>query len=143
VFAVQHEPIDVASWARLLEDHGAGAVVVFEGRVRDRADGRPVEGLTYEAHETLALKEGERILAEALQRFAIQRAAAVHRVGPLAIGECAVWVGVAAEHRSAAFSACSFVIDEIKARVPIWKHERYSTGEAAWVEGQRPRPGEV
>lgn len=125
-----------------MEDPAAGALVVFEGRVRDRADGRTVSGLTYEAHETLAVKEGELILAEALARYAVQGAAAVHRVGHLAVGECAVWVGVCAEHRADAFSACRFVIDEIKLRLPIWKQERYSTGEAAWVEGHLPGTGE-
>ncbi|WP_330970719.1 molybdenum cofactor biosynthesis protein MoaE, partial [Lysobacter sp. A3-1-A15] len=99
----------------------------------DHNDGRGVQGLRYQAYAALAQAEGERILAEALERFAIVDARCVHRVGELAIGELAIWVGVSAAHRDAAFAACRFVIDEVKARVPIWKHERYADGAADWL----------
>ena len=71
-------------------------------------------------------------------KFAILDARCVHRIGDLAIGELAVWVGVSAAHRDAAFAACRYVIDEVKARVPIWKHERYADGDAGWLHPDRP-----
>ena len=113
--------------------HAAGGIVTFEGVVRDHSGGRPVLSLEYEAYPALAVREGERILAEARERFAVEAAAAVHRTGHLALGETAVWVGVAAAHRGAAFEACRYVIDELKARVPIWKREHYADGPAEWV----------
>ncbi|MFP5373523.1 MAG: molybdenum cofactor biosynthesis protein MoaE, partial [Gammaproteobacteria bacterium] len=77
--------------------------------------------------------EGERILDEARARFDILDVHCVHRIGDLAIGELAVWVGATAAHRDAAFAACRFAIDQVKARVPIWKHERYAGGDAGWL----------
>ena len=116
----------------LLSAH-AGAFASFEGWVRDHNDGRAVHGLRYESHEALAATEGERILDEALARFAIVDARCVHRTGELAIGELAVWVGVSAAHRDAAFEACRWIIDEVKQRVPIWKNEHYADGESGWL----------
>ena len=118
-------------------DARVGGYASFEGWVRDHNDGRAVAGLRYEAYAELAEREGEAILADALQRFDIVDAACVHRSGDLAIGELAVWVGVSAAHRDAAFAACRWIIDEVKARVPIWKHERYAEGDAGWLH---PRP---
>lgn len=132
-FQVSSEPIDVVALRAILDDPRAGGMACFEGRVRDHNDGRAVHGLRYEAYVELAQTEGERILAEARARFDILAAQAVHRVGDLAIGDVAVWVGVTAAHRDAAFAACRFIIDEIKARVPIWKHERYAQGDAGWL----------
>ena len=111
----------------------AGGIVTFEGVVRALNLGRAVVSLEYEAYAALAIPEGERIAGEARARFAVEGVLAVHRTGRLALGETAVWVGVAAAHRGAAFDACRFVIDEIKARVPIWKREHYADGPAAWV----------
>ena len=82
-------------------------------------------------------REGERILAEARQRFGVARVACAHRVGPLAIGELAVWVGVSAAHRGEAFDACRYIIDEVKHRVPIWKKEYYQDGDSGWVNCER------
>ena len=132
MFALSESTIDTPRLGRGLESPRTGAVVVFEGRVRDHHEGRVVVGLSYEAYAELALAEGSRITAEARARFGIEQVACVHRVGELAIGEVAVWVGVTAAHRDAAFAACRYVIDEVKARVPIWKHERYADGEAQW-----------
>ena len=132
-FTLSDAPIDVAALQAALHDRRAGAVASFEGRVRDHNDGRAVAGLRYEAYAELATREGEAILAEALQRFDILDAACTHRIGELAIGEVAVWVGVAAAHRDAAFAACRWIIDEVKLRVPIWKHERYAAGDASWL----------
>lgn len=132
-FALAASPIDAEALRRALEGMRVGAVVCFEGRVRDHNDGRAVDGLSYQAYAALAEAEGQRIVAEALERFAIERAVCVHRVGDLALGELAVWAGVAAGHRAAAFDACRYVVDQVKARVPIWKREHYHEGESAWL----------
>ena len=132
-FAISVEPIDVTACARRLADDRAGALVTFEGWVRNHNDGQQVGSLEYEAYASLAESEGERILAEARERFALSGAVAVHRTGHLKIGELAVWVGVTAEHRAAAFDACRYIIDEAKARLPIWKKEHYASGATAWI----------
>ncbi|MEO5629417.1 MAG: molybdenum cofactor biosynthesis protein MoaE [Thermomonas sp.] len=132
-FCLSAEPFEGASLQAGLRDARAGACASFEGWVRDHNDGRAVLGLRYEAYIELAKVEGEAVLAEALQRFAITDAACAHRIGDLAIGDLAVWVGVSAAHRDAAFAACRWIIDEVKARVPIWKHERYVQGDAGWL----------
>jgi molybdopterin synthase catalytic subunit len=137
LFAIASRPFDIAPLrTRLLNDR-AGAYAAFEGWVRDHNDGRAVRGLRYEAYVELAEAEGRRIVREALDRFGALDACCVHRVGELAIGELAVWVGVSAAHRAAAFDACRWIIDEVKARVPIWKHEHYADGDAGWLH---PRP---
>ena len=126
-------PFDVASMRADLLDARVGAYAAFEGWVRDHNEGRVVHGLHYEAYAALAEEEGRRVLEEALAKFDVIDAACVHRTGDLAIGELAVWVGVTAAHRDAAFAACRYVIDEVKARVPIWKRERYADGDAGWL----------
>lgn len=132
-FALADAPFEIAPLrARLLRAE-AGAYASFEGWVRDHNEGRRASGLRYEAYAALAETEGSRIVDEALARFAIADAACVHRVGDLDVGDLAVWVGVSAAHRDAAFAACRWIIDETKARVPIWKHERYVEGDAAWL----------
>lgn len=137
-FALSEVPFDPAPLRAVLLDERAGAFAAFEGWVRNHNDGRAVDGLRYEAYVELAEKEGERILAEACERFAIHEARCVHRIGELAIGELAVWVGVSAGHRDAAFAACRWIIDEVKSRVPIWKHERYTAGDAGWLHPSPP-----
>lgn len=132
-FSLSDVAIDAANLLRALESERVGAVVTFEGRVRDHNEGRAVRGLAYEAYAKLAETEGARIMEEALARFGITRALCVHRIGELALGELAVWVGVSAAHRDAAFAACRYVIDEVKSRVPIWKHERYAGGKTEWL----------
>jgi molybdopterin synthase catalytic subunit len=133
MFHLSPSPIDPAALTRALADAGAGACVTFEGWVRDRNGARAVRRLDYQAYAALAEREGARILAEARARFAIREARCVHRVGALAVGELAVWVGVSAAHRDAAFAACRYVIDEVKRRVPIWKNEHYADGESGWL----------
>jgi len=132
-FKITSAPIDPEARKRELVESAAGACVTFEGWVRNHNEGSAVQALEYEAHAGIAEKEGAKILAEAKQRFAIETAICEHRVGKLAIGECAVWVGVSAGHRGAAFDACRYIIDETKARVPIWKKEHYASGETGWV----------
>ncbi|HEX4480640.1 MAG TPA: molybdenum cofactor biosynthesis protein MoaE [Rudaea sp.] len=132
-FELSADSIDAASCARALADAGAGACVMFEGWVRNTNAGRAVHRLDYQAYGVLALKEGEAILADAQRTFPIIDARCVHRTGSLAIGDLAVWIGVSAAHRDAAFAACRFVIDEVKRRVPIWKNEHYADGESGWL----------
>lgn len=136
-FNLSSLPIDAASCGSILVDDGAGAFVTFEGWVRDRNEGKAVTRLEYEAFWPLAEKEGERIIAEAFERFAIRGARCVHRVGDLALGDLAVWVGVTAEHRGAAFDACRYIIDQTKARVPIWKREYFADGTKSWVNAAK------
>jgi molybdopterin synthase catalytic subunit len=131
-FALSDAPFDIAPLRARLLDARAGGYASFEGWVRNVNDGRPVTALTYEAYAALAEAEGEKILGEAVERFAILDCACVHRTGTLALGELAVWVGVAAGHRDGAFAACRWIIDEVKARVPIWKREHYADGDAGW-----------
>ena len=133
MFCLSAHPLDSAALQRALTDPRAGACVTFEGWVRDRNEGQPVLSLEYEAYAPLAEKEGARILAEAQDKFALLGAACAHRTGHLQLGELAVWVGVAAEHRGAAFDACRYIIDEAKARLPVWKKEHYASGATAWI----------
>ncbi|TDJ43567.1 MAG: molybdenum cofactor biosynthesis protein MoaE [Gammaproteobacteria bacterium] len=118
-------------------DRTAGAYVAFEGWVRDHNEGQQVLRLEYEAYEELGLREGERIIAEAAERYGVTRARCLHRLGELEIGDLAVWVGVSSAHRDEAFKACRYIIDEVKHRVPIWKKEHYVDGDSGWVNCER------
>jgi molybdopterin synthase catalytic subunit len=139
LFALQDTPLNVAGLSASLTDSHAGAFVSFEGRVRDTNEDREVVGLEYEAYPALSLEEGTAILHEALA--GVISARCVHRVGSLAVGDIAVWVGVIAGHRDEAFRVCRFIIDEVKLRVPIWKKEHYRNGSSQWIglEGARSR----
>jgi molybdopterin synthase catalytic subunit len=132
-FRLSEAAIDVESEKRALADPVAGGCVSFEGWVRNRNNERAVVRLDYQAYAPLAEKEGEAILAQACATFGLCAAQCVHRVGALAIGDMAVWVGASAEHRGAAFDACRWIIDEVKRRVPIWKNEHYADGESGWL----------
>ena len=129
--------IDTAALQRSLENRAAGGYCAFEGWVRDENEGRVVERLEYEAYEPLVVAEGEKVIAEARERYPFLGARCVHRVGMLELGECAVWIGVASQHRDEAFKACRYIIDEIKVRVPIWKNEHYADGDSGWVGCER------
>jgi molybdopterin synthase catalytic subunit len=133
MFRLSSAPIDPATLHLALAEPRAGACVAFEGWVRNHNEGQPVLSLEYEAYAELAQKEGQRVLDEARTRFDLLAIDAVHRVGHLQIGDLAVWVGVAAAHRGSAFDACRYVIDELKARVPIWKKEHYASGASEWI----------
>jgi len=136
-FAFASASLEPDRYRESLADPSAGGYASFEGWVRDHNEGRTVQRLEYEAFEALAIREGERIVAEAVARFGVARAACVHRVGSLGIGELAVWVGVSAAHRGEAFAACRYIIDEVKHRVPIWKKEHYADGDSGWVNCER------
>ena len=136
-FQFTRTPIETSALHAELADPACGGYAAFEGWVRDHNDGARVQHLEYEAFEVLAVREGERILAEAIARFGVSHAACVHRLGDLAIGELAVWVGVSAPHRDEAFHACRYIIDEVKHRLPIWKKEFYANGDSGWVNCER------
>ena len=132
-FQISEVAIEPGKLRLALQNEVAGAYASFEGWVRNHNEGAAVQALEYSAYKVLAEKEGGRIIAEALDRFEISGAAAIHRVGLLDIGDIAVWVGVSSAHRGPAFDACRYVIDEIKDRVPIWKRESYENGLDQWV----------
>ena len=132
-FSLAAIALDPAALQRALAEVRAGACVTFEGWVRNRNEGQAVQSLEYEAYAPLAEKEGACILAEAREKFSVLGVGCVHRTGHLQLGEMAVWVGVTAEHRGAAFDACRYIIDEAKARLPIWKKEHYVGGATAWI----------
>ncbi len=135
---VTYVPIQPAA---VLERVGAsedGAVAFFMGIVRNANEGRPVSGLEYDGYRRMAKAQLSAIVAEAAERAESDRVAAVHRLGPLGIGEVSVAIAVSAPHRAQAFEAARFVIEEIKKRLPVWKREHYLDGETAWLDGHVP-----
>jgi molybdopterin synthase catalytic subunit len=118
-----------------------GAVVTFDGIVRNHTRGRRTMYLDYEAYEEMALDQMRGLVAEAKTRFAIRDAVLVHRLGKLEIGETSVLIVVASAHRGAAFDACRWLIDTLKKTVPIWKKEYFVDG-AVWADGE-PFPEEI
>lgn len=132
-FSLTDHPIDIPSLAAELHDPAAGAEVTFDGRVRNHNEGHVVSQLEYQAYPALALATGHRILEEEAARHGILRAFAVHRTGPLEIGESAVWVGVASAHRGAAFDAARAIMERLKYELPVWKKETYADGSTEWV----------
>jgi MoaE-MoaD fusion protein len=135
LFQLVRVPIDVAELAANLKAGQDGALVTFDGFVRDNFNGRTTSHLEYDAYEPMALAKMREIGAEARRRFAIHRIGIVHRLGRLSVGETSVWIGVSAPHRAAAFDACRFAIDTLKKTVPIWKKEFFADG-AVWAEGE-------
>ncbi len=130
--ALVARPIDVARVAARVAGREAGGTVLFVGTVRAENRGREVLRLHYEAYAPMAEKVIAAIVAEARTRFGVLALAVHHRTGELDLGDTAVVVAVAAVHRAEAFAACRYVIDELKARAPIWKKEVYRDGEA-WL----------
>lgn len=133
MFAITWEPIDCSRLEAMLADPACGAFVCFEGRVRDHHGGRPVLRLEYEAYAELALREGRRILAEIQSEYRLHELHCAHRIGRLAIGDIAIWMGASAPHRGEAFAAVDRAMTAVKSRVPIWKREFYADGSDAWV----------
>ncbi|NKB25666.1 MAG: molybdenum cofactor biosynthesis protein MoaE [Kiritimatiellae bacterium] len=128
-----HTKIDSIELKRSLANPSAGALVTFEGWVRDVNKNRKVIRLEYEAAEELAQNEFKKIEQEVYQRYEILCLECVHRVGTLAVGDLAVWVSVISAHRKDSFSACEYIIDELKQRVPIWKKEHYLEWDSGWI----------
>ena len=129
------ERIDAAKFVELAKAAEDGAVVVFDGIVRNNTRGRRTLYLEYEAYEKMALRQMQELAAQARERFAIRRAAIVHRLGRLEIGETSVLIVVSAAHRAAAFDASRWLIDTLKQTVPIWKKEFFADG-AVWAPGE-------
>jgi len=133
-FSLSGENMDTQMLRSLLLNKEAGALCVFEGWVRNHHQGKSVLQLKYEAYEELAVSEGVRIINEALIKFAIHHAICCHRTGSLVPGNIAVWVGVSAAHRREAYEANSYILEEVKTRVPIWKQEWYTDGTKSWID---------
>ena len=132
-FTLVNESIDIPSLAAELNDPAAGAVVTFDGRVRNHNAGQVVSHLEYQAYPALAVPTGQRILEEEAARHGLLGVVAAHRTGPLAIGEVAVWVGVESSHRGAAFDGARAIMERLKYELPIWKKETYADGRTEWV----------
>lgn len=128
------QPIDPGEVLAHVGDEGSGGVVLFLGQTRDHSRGEKVVGLEYEAYESLALKQMEKIATAARERWPLRALAIVHRLGYLKVGEISVAIAAAAAHRGEAFEACRFAIDTLKKTVPIWKKEFRPDG-SFWVEG--------
>ena len=137
LFQLVREPIRPSEIIEGLKAPEDGALVVFDGFVRNNFKGGKTLYLEYEAYEPMAYAKMREIGAEIRARFSIRRLAVVHRLGRLEIGETSVWIGVTAAHRGAAFDACRYAIDTLKRSVPIWKKE-YFAGGAVWAEGEVP-----
>lgn len=132
---VTDAPLDLNALIAETEDDSCGALVIFSGVVRNVNEGRPVDGMTYEAHVALAEKVLAEIEAEVLDRFPVKQCRIMHRIGPLALGEVSVYVVVRGGHRGETFDAARYGIDETKARVPIWKEEHYTDGDSRYLDG--------
>jgi molybdopterin synthase catalytic subunit len=135
---ITESPIDTAALLEIVADPDDGAAVLFLGTVRRQNEGRPVLGLRYEAYQGMAETELAVIVRAAQERTGVQHIVAVHRVGELQIGEISVAIAASSPHRADAFEAARVVIDEIKQRLPVWKHEHYADGAARWLEGAVP-----
>jgi molybdopterin synthase catalytic subunit/molybdopterin converting factor small subunit len=128
------KPIDTGRVVAAVSGSGRGAVVIFLGTVRDHHAGRPVEKLTYSAYQPMALEGLRKIVADLEASSNDLRAAIVHRLGEVPVGEASVAIAVASPHRAAAYEASRTALERLKAEIPIWKREHYTDGEAAWRE---------
>ena len=134
LIAIRDAELSVDEVRAAVADPAAGGIVLFLGAVRDNDEDRGVTGLGYSAHPS-AEAELRRVTEEIVAKYSddVIGVAAVHRVGDLDIGDLAVVVGVSCGHRAEAFEACHALIDELKASVPIWKHQRFTDGSSEWV----------
>jgi len=141
VIQLTREPLDRGALVTAVSYPSVGGIVVFEGVVRDNARGKQVRYLEYDAYEEMAMEQIRTIIAEAQQRWGVERVAVAHRFGRLEIGAASVIIVVASAHRSEAFEACRYIIDALKRTVPIWKKEHFEDG-AVWADGE-PFPAEI
>jgi molybdopterin synthase catalytic subunit len=139
--AIVREPIDLHNVKANLEHPEDGAAILFEGVVRNNTRGRRTLYLDYEAYESMALNEMEKLAQASLEHFRVRDVRLVHRLGRLEIGETSVVIGVGSAHRAAAFEASRWLIDSLKKTVPIWKKEYFEDG-AVWADGE-PFPEEI
>jgi molybdopterin synthase catalytic subunit len=131
------DPLDPVEAIRFVSDPASGATCLFEGTVRSSSTAADdeVSGLRYEAYEELATSRMNEIAGEMMEKWPVRKAALLHRIGELGVGEVSVLVACSTPHRADAFEACRHGIERIKNEVPIWKQEQLVTGEAHWVRG--------
>jgi molybdopterin synthase catalytic subunit len=137
LFALVREPIDAPAMVRHVRAAEDGAVVTFDGCVRNHSHGRRTLYLDYEAYESMALAKIHEIGAQIHEKFSVDRVAIAHRLGRMEIGETSVFIAISSPHRPAAFDACRYAIDTLKRTVPIWKKEYFADG-AVWADGELP-----
>ena len=126
------ETIDLKEAYQYLQSEDAGAVNVFVGTVRNHSKGKEVVKLVFEAYESMAIKELEKVAAKAMEKWSLNKVVIIHATGEKVPGEAVVITGASSAHRKASFEACEFLIDELKKTVPIWKHEHYVDG-SEWI----------
>jgi molybdopterin synthase catalytic subunit len=143
VAEVTESPLDGADLLPLLGGVSDGAVILFEGRVRDHNAGRAVVCLHYDAYREMADEVLREIASEAIRTTGASSIAVRHRVGSLAPPSVSLVVGVAAAHRRPAYEASAYVIEELKRRLPLWKREEYADGSSQWLGGKTPPSGEA
>ena len=133
VYAVVTDaPVHIQELSKLVANPHSGAVVTFCGDVRNHDGGKEVASLLYEIHPS-APEQIKVITQSVIGRFEIEKVAVAHRYGQIPIGETAFAVAVSAAHRQAAFDACAAIVDEVKAKLPIWKHQKFTDGSDEWV----------
>jgi molybdopterin synthase catalytic subunit len=135
---ITNEPINPAALLAQVGSEEDGAVVLFVGTVRCSNEGRQVIGIRYDAYREMAEGVLTEIVHEARNQVSGAKVAAAHRIGELGIGECSVAIAVSTPHRADAFELARYVIEEIKKRLPVWKHEAYADGDQSWVKGTQP-----
>jgi molybdopterin synthase catalytic subunit len=133
---ITRSTIDPGKVLDLVRDPSAGGTVIFLGTIRNRNEGREVEGLEYEVYKEMAEKRMGEIEKRVREKWPVMKVAMVHRYGRLSVGEVSVAVAVSSEHRAQAFEACRYAIDAIKHNLPLWKKERLKGGKATWVKGE-------
>ena len=129
---VTNAPVHIQELSKLVANPHSGAVVTFCGDVRNHDGGKEVASLLYEIHPS-APEQIKLITESVMGRFEIEKVAVAHRYGDIAIGETAFAVAVSAAHRQAAFDACAAIVDDVKAKLPIWKHQKFTDGSDEWV----------
>jgi molybdopterin synthase catalytic subunit len=140
LYWVTYEPLEAQKLADLVRTDADGAVTLFYGVVRNNSEGRDVERLEYEAHESMAARQLQEVAEETKRRFPqVTQVGAWHRIGTLALGEASLLVAVSSPHRAESFEACHWCVDRIKEVVPVWKKEHWADG-SAWVEGHTVEP---
>ncbi|HSJ25758.1 MAG TPA: molybdenum cofactor biosynthesis protein MoaE [Longimicrobiales bacterium] len=135
---ITDEPIDVSDVLSSVGSDADGAALLFLGTVREQNEGRPVQGMRYDAYAGMAASVLSEIAGEAGERAGTDRISVVHRTGELQIGDVSVAIAVSSPHRAEAFDAARYVIEQIKLRLPVWKHEHYTDGSAEWLDGATP-----
>jgi molybdopterin synthase catalytic subunit len=132
LLGIKDTPLSIDEVYRAVGDRGAGGIALFVGTVRDTDHERAVTRLSYSAHPSVE-KELRGVMEKVAADYPVRALAAVHRVGDLEIGDLAVVVAAACPHRAEAFEACRRLIDDLKAQVPIWKHQVFADGDTEWV----------